>query len=95
MLAAPGVSGVCSDVSRSKSDRVRVENALCRAIRITANGADDMRTVYWRTTVSGLGYVSVQGDGSDSNRLLRLFHNSPQNALPAGVSTQLPDSQST
>ena len=50
MLAAPGVSCVCSDVPRSKSDRVRVENALCRSIRVTANGADDVRTVFWRTT---------------------------------------------
>ena len=50
MLAAPGVSCVCSDVSRSKSDRVRVENALCRLIRVTAHGADDVRTVFWRTT---------------------------------------------
>jgi hypothetical protein len=50
MLAGPGVTGVGSDVSRSKSDRVRIEHARCRSIRITANGADDVRTVYWRTT---------------------------------------------
>ena len=50
MLTASGVSCVCSDVPRSKSDRVRVENALCRSIRVTANGADDVRTVFWRTT---------------------------------------------
>jgi hypothetical protein len=37
MLAAPGVSCVCSDVSRSKSDRVRVENARCRSIRVAAD----------------------------------------------------------
>src|SRR5437870_5494126 len=50
MLAAPGVRCVCSDVPRSKSDRVRVENALCRPIRLTARGADDVRTAFWRTT---------------------------------------------
>ena len=44
MLAAPGVSCVCSDVPRSKSDRVRVENALCRSIRVPANGANDVRS---------------------------------------------------
>jgi len=39
MLAAPGVSGACSDVPRSKSDRVRVENARYRrrADRLLAN----------------------------------------------------------
>jgi hypothetical protein len=50
MLAAPGVSRVSSDVPRSKSDRVRVENVRCRSIRVTANGADDVRTAFWRTT---------------------------------------------
>ena len=50
MLAAPGVRCVCSDAPRSKSDRVRVENALCRSIRVTAYGADDVRMVFWRTT---------------------------------------------
>ena len=50
MLAAPGVSCVCSDVPRSNPDRVRVENALGRSIRVTANGADDVRTIFWRTT---------------------------------------------
>ena len=34
MLAVPGVSRVGSDVPRAKSDRVRVENALCRSIRV-------------------------------------------------------------
>jgi hypothetical protein len=29
---------------------VRVEKVLCRSIRVTANGADDVRTVFWRTT---------------------------------------------
>ena len=62
MLAAPGVSGVCSDVPRSTSDRVRVENALYRSIRATANGADDLRTVFWRTT--GFYRLTAVGDTS-------------------------------
>jgi hypothetical protein len=45
-----GASCVCSERSRSNSDRARVENALCRSIRVTANGAHDVRTVFWRTT---------------------------------------------
>lgn len=63
MLAAPGVSCVCSDVPRSKSDRVRVENALCRSIRVTANGADGVRTVFWRTTesIGGLKVIADNG----------------------------------
>ena len=50
MLAALGVSCVCSGVPRAKSDRVRVENALCRSIRVAANGANNVRTAFWRTT---------------------------------------------
>ena len=50
MRAALGVSCVCSNVPRAKSDRVRVENALCRSIRVPAHGAEEVRTVFWRTT---------------------------------------------
>ena len=35
---ALGVSRVCSDVPRSQSDPVRIENALCRSIRVSADG---------------------------------------------------------
>ena len=50
MPAAPGVSCVCSDVPRSKSYRVRVENALRRSSESALMGADDVRTAFWRTT---------------------------------------------
>jgi hypothetical protein len=59
MLAAPGVSCACSDVPRSKSDRVRVESARCRLIRVTAKGADDVRTVFWRTTGTKSGTIRL------------------------------------
>ena len=67
MLAAPGVSCVCSDVPRAKSDRVRVEHALCRSIRVTANGADDVRTVFWRTTGSSKEPGSVLSGSAGSS----------------------------
>jgi hypothetical protein len=50
MLAAPGVRCICSDVPRSKSDRVRVENGLTDRAELPLTGADDVRTVFWRTT---------------------------------------------
>jgi hypothetical protein len=49
-LGAPGVSCVCSDVPRLKSDRVRVENALANRSEVTVNGANDVRTVFGETT---------------------------------------------
>ena len=51
VVVAPGVSCGCSHVPPAKSDRVRVENALCQSIRVNANGANDVRTVFWRTTL--------------------------------------------
>jgi hypothetical protein len=50
-----GVGCGCSHVPRSNSDRVRVENARCRSIRVLGTGADDVRTVFWRTTGSKAG----------------------------------------
>jgi hypothetical protein len=49
-MRAPGVSFLGSDIQCSKINRGRVENALCRSIRGTANGPDDVRTVFLRTT---------------------------------------------
>jgi hypothetical protein len=77
MLAAPGVSCVCSDVPRSKSDRVGVENALCRSIRVTASGADDARTVFWRTT----GQVSLQFHPCPSTKTRRFLVRSRRPAM--------------
>ena len=52
-------SNAAADVPRWKSDRVRLENALSRSIRVRANGANGERTIFWRTT------------GSSDSRVLR------------------------